>query len=162
MSFRKDFIWGAATASYQIEGAAYEDGKGRDIWSDFSHEPGKVFQEHSGDVACDHYHRFKEDVALMKKMGVKNYRFSVSWPRLIPEGVGKVNPQGVAFYNALIDELIANSIRPFMTIFHWDYPSALQQKGAWTNPDSPKWFESYTEVIARCFGDRVKDFITFN
>ena len=162
MSFRKDFIWGAATASYQIEGAAYEDGKGSDIWSDFSHEPGKVFQGHNGDIACDHYHRFKEDVALMKRMGVKNYRFSVSWPRLIPEGVGEVNPQGVAFYNALIDELIANGIRPFMTLFHWDYPSALLKKGAWTNPDSPRWFESYTEVIARCFGDRVKDFITFN
>ena len=162
MSFRKDFIWGAATASYQIEGAAYEDGKGRDIWSDFSHEPGKVFQEHSGDVACDHYHRFKEDVALMKKMGVKNYRFSVSWPRLIPEGVGKVNPQGVAFYNALFDELIANGIRPFVTLFHWDYPAALQRLGAWENPQSPYWFEEYTALVAERFGDRVKDYITFN
>ena len=162
MSFRKDFIWGAATASYQIEGAAFNGGKGRDIWSDFSHEKGKVFQGHNGDVACDHYHRFKEDVALMKEMGVKNYRFSVCWPRILPEGTGKVNQQGIDFYNALIDELIAAGIRPLMTIFHWDYPSALQAKGAWTNPDSPKWFEEYTEVIARAFGDRVKDFITFN
>ena len=162
MSFRKDFIWGAATASYQIEGAAYEDGKGLNIWDRFSHEPGKVLEGHTGDVACDHYHRFKEDVALMKKMGVKNYRFSLSWARLIPQGVGAVNEAGVAFYNALIDELIANGIRPFVTLFHWDYPCALQAKGAWENPESPKWFEEYTTLCAKRFGDRVKDFITFN
>ncbi len=162
MSFRKDFIWGAATASYQIEGAAYEDGKGLSVWDRFSREPGKVLEGHTGDVACDHYHRFKEDVALMKAMGVKNYRFSLSWPRLLPQGVGEVNEAGVAFYNALIDELIANGIRPFVTLFHWDYPSALQAKGAWENPDSPKWFEEYATLVAQRFGDRVKDFITLN
>lgn len=162
MSFKKDFIWGAATASYQIEGAAYEDGKGLSVWDNFSHEPGKILEGHTGDVACDHYHLFKEDVALMKKMGVKNYRFSLSWPRLIPEGTGEVNEAGVAFYNALIDELIANGIRPFITLFHWDYPAALQAKGAWENPESPVWFEEYVTLCARRFGDRVKDFITLN
>ena len=162
MGFKKDFIWGAATASYQIEGAAYEGGKGLSVWDKFSHEPGKVLEGHTGDVACDHYHLFKEDVALMKRMGVKNYRFSLSWPRLIPNGVGEVNEEGVAFYNALIDELIENGIRPFVTLFHWDYPSALQAKGAWENPDSPYWFEAYASLCARRFGDRVKDFITLN
>ena len=137
MSFRKDFIWGAATASYQIEGAAFEDGKGPSVWDRFSHEPGKVLEGHTGDVACDHYHRFKEDVRLMKAMGVKNYRFSISWPRLLPQGVGEVNEQGVAFYDALIDELVAAGIRPIVTLFHWDYPSALQARGGWENPESP-------------------------
>lgn len=162
MSFRKDFIWGAATASYQIEGAAYEDGKGLNVWDRMTHEPGRVLEGHTGDTACDHYHRFKEDVALMKEMGIKNYRFSISWARLLPQGVGEVNEAGVAFYNALIDELIANGIRPFVTLFHWDYPCALQAKGAWENPDSPKWFEEYAVLCAKRFGDRVKDFITFN
>ena len=162
MSFRKDFIWGAATASYQIEGAAYEDGKGLSVWDRFSHEPGKIVEGHTGDVACDHYHRFKEDVALMKEMGVKNYRFSLSWPRLIPNGMGEVNEAGVSFYNALIDELIDAGIRPFITLFHWDYPVELQKRGAWENPDSPKWFEAYAELVAKRFGDRVKDFITLN
>ena len=162
MSFCKDFIWGAATASYQIEGAAAEDGKGPSVWDRFSHEPGKICFGHTGDVACDHYHRFREDVALMKEMGVKNYRFSLSWPRLLPEGTGKVNEKGVAFYNALIDELISAGIRPFVTLFHWDYPCALQARGAWENPESPLWFEAYAALCAQRFGDRVKDFITFN
>jgi len=162
MSFCKDFIWGVATASYQIEGAAYEDGKGLSVWDCFSHVPGKVLEGHNGDTACDHYRLFKQDVALMKAMGVKNYRFSLSWPRLIPQGTGPVNEAGVAFYNRLIDELLANGIRPFVTLFHWDYPQALQQKGAWENPESPLWFEEYATLCAKRFGDRVKDFITFN
>ena len=162
MSFRKDFIWGAATASYQIEGAAFEGGKGPSVWDRFSHEPGKVLEGHTGDVACDHYHRFREDVRLMKEMGVKNYRFSLSWPRLLPQGVGEVNEQGVAFYNALIDELLAAGLRPIVTLFHWDYPAALQARGAWENPESPAWFLEYATLCARRFGDRVKDFITFN
>jgi len=162
MGFRKDFIWGAATASYQIEGGAYEGGKGLSVWDQFSHEQGAVLFGHSGDTACDHYHRFKEDVALMKEMGVKNYRFSLSWPRLIPGGTGEVNEEGVAFYNALIDELLAAGIRPFITLFHWDHPAALQARGAWENPESPKWFENYAALCAQRFGDRVKDFITFN
>ena len=162
MGFRKDFIWGAATASYQIEGAAYEDGKGLSVWDRFSHEPGKVLEGHTGDIACDHYHHVKEDVALMKAMGVKNYRFSISWPRLLPEGTGEVNEKGVAFYNTLIDELIAAGIRPFVTLFHWDYPAALLARGGWENPESPKWFEEYAILCAQRFGDRVKDFITLN
>lgn len=162
MSFRKDFIWGTATASYQIEGAAFEDGKGESVWDRFSHEPGRILEGHNGDTACDHYHRFREDVALMKQMGVKAYRFSLSWPRLMPNGVCEVNEKGVAFYNALIDELLANGIRPIVTLFHWDYPTALQSWGAWENPESPMWFEAYAALCAQRFGDRVKDFITLN
>ena len=137
MGFRKDFIWGAATASYQIEGAAFEGGKGPSVWDRFSHEPGKILEGHNGDMACDHVHRFHEDVALMQELGIKNYRFSISWPRLIPEGVGAVNEEGVAFYNALIDALLEAGIRPIVTLFHWDYPCALQARGGWENPDSP-------------------------
>ena len=162
MSFREDFIWGAATASYQIEGAVQEDGCGESVWHRFAHTPGKVFCGHNGDVACDHYHRYKEDVALMKEMGIRNYRFSVSWPRVLPEGTGTVNEKGVEFYNNLINELLKNGITPYMTLFHWDYPSALQAKGGWENPDSPQWFEEYVSLCARRFGDRVKDFITLN
>lgn len=162
MSFRKDFIWGAATASYQIEGAAYEDGKGISVWDRFSHEPGKIFEGHTGDVACDHYHRYEEDAALMQQMGIKNYRFSIAWPRILPEGKGAVCQKGVDFYNRLIDTLLEKDIRPMATLFHWDYPSALQALGAWENPDSPQWFQEYTAVCAKHFGDRVKDYFTIN
>ncbi len=162
MSFRKDFIWGAATSSYQIEGAAQEDGRGESVWDRFAHTPGKVFMDHTGDVACDHYHRYREDVALMAGMGIRNYRFSIAWPRLLPEGTGAANEKGLDFYDRLIDELLAHGIRPFATLFHWDYPCALQARGGWENPDSPKWFLDYAELIAKRYGDRVKDFITFN
>lgn len=162
MSFCKDFIWGVATASYQIEGAVNEDGRTESVWDRFSHTPGKIREGHNGDIACDHYHLYPQDVALMAELGIKNYRFSVSWSRILPNGTGEVNEKGVAFYNNLINELIKHGIRPFMTLFHWDLPSVLQAKGAWENPDSPKWFEEYTSVCARAFGDRVKDFITFN
>ena len=161
MSFRKDFIWGAATASYQIEGAAFEAGKGASVWDTFSHWDGKILHGDTGDIACDHYHRFRDDVKLMGQLGVKNYRFSLSWPRLLPDGTGRVNEEGVAFYNQLIDALLENGIRPFVTLFHWDYPQALQDRGAWANPDSPAWFEEYAALCARRFGDRVKDVITF-
>ena len=136
MSFKKDFIWGAATASYQIEGAWNEDGKGSNIWDDFSHIPGKVDFGATGDTACDHYHRYKEDVQLMKKCGLKAYRFSISWARILPEGTGTVNEKGIEFYNNLINELIANNITPFITLYHWDLPSALYVKGGWLNPES--------------------------
>ena len=138
MGFGKDFIWGAATASYQIEGAAREDGRGLSVWDTFSHPPGKVLLGHTGDTACDHYHRFADDAALMRQLGVKNYRFSIAWPRLMPEGTVTVNPKGIDFYNRLIDALLENGVRPFATLFHWDYPSALQARGAWENPDSPR------------------------
>ena len=125
MSFKKDFLWGVASAAYQIEGAAFEDGKGLSIWDVYSHIPGKIKEEHNGDVACDHYHRYKEDVALMKELGTKVYRFSVSWARVLPNGVGEVNQKGIDFYNNLIDELLAAGITPCLVLFHWDYPYEL-------------------------------------
>jgi len=162
MSFRTDFIWGAATAAYQIEGAWNEDGKGPSVWDDFTHIPGKIFGDHTGDVACDHYHRVEEDVSLMAALGIRNYRFSVSWPRLMPDGIGAVNEKGVAFYDRLIDVLLEKGIRPFMTLFHWDYPSGAQMRGGWQNPDSADWFADYVSLCAKRYGDRVKDFITLN
>lgn len=162
MAFRKDFIWGAATAAYQIEGAAFEDGKGPCVWDEYSHTKGKVLGGDTGDIACDHYHRYKDDAALLKTLGIPNYRFSVCWPRLMPEGKGPVNQKGVDFYSRLIDELLKNGVRPFMTLFHWEYPLALARLGGWENPDSPKWFADYAQLIAERYGDRVKDFITLN
>ena len=162
MPFNKDFIWGAATASYQIEGAAFEDGKGLSVWDRFSHTPGKVFEGHTGDTACDHYHLLETDLDLMAQMGIRNYRFSVSWPRILPSGTGQVNEKGIAFYNRLIDGLIARGIRPFMTLFHWDYPVELLKRGGWENPQSVDWFVEFTSLCARRFGDRVKDFIPMN
>lgn len=162
MGFSKDFVWGAATASYQIEGAWNEDGKGANIWDDFSHRPGTIQDKSTGDVACDHYHLYKDDVKMMKDMGLKAYRFSISWSRIIPEGTGAINQKGIDFYNNLINELIKNDITPYITLFHWDLPTALYVRGGWLNPESSQWFEYYTKVIAENFGDRVKHFITFN
>lgn len=162
MGFRKDFVWGAATASYQVEGAAFEDGKGRNIWDVFSHTNGKVYENHNGDIACDEYHRYKEDVQLLKAMDIKAYRFSVSWARILPEGTGRVNPRGIDYYNRLIDELIANGIEPYMTLYHWDLPYALHLQGGWQNPASPEWFYEYAKVLAVHFSDRVKYFFTLN
>lgn len=162
MGFNKDFVWGIATSSYQIEGAYKEDGKGLNIWDVFSHEPGNVQQDHTGDVACDHYHKFKEDVALMKELGIKAYRFSLSWTRIFPEGTGKVNEKGVKFYSDLIDELLKNGIEPYITLFHWDYPYALYKKGGWLNGESVKWFADYAAKVSELYSDRVKYFITFN
>lgn len=162
MGFRKDFVWGAATAAYQIEGAVNEDGRGLSNWDMFCREPGRILNNDTGDFACDHYHRVEEDVRLMAELGLKAYRFSVAWPRIIPDGTGEVNQKGIDFYNKLIDLLLQNNIEPYMTIFHWDLPYALEEKGAWRNPESPYWFERYTEIIAKAFGDRVKNFVTFN
>ena len=162
MGFKKDFVWGAATASYQIEGAANEDGRGMSIWDEFSHTEGNVFQGHTGDVACDHYHRFREDVKLMSELGLKAYRFSISWSRLIPDGSGAVNQKGIDFYNDLIDELLKYGIEPYVTLYHWDLPYALHLKGGWLNDDISDLFEKYTRLVAESFGDRVKNFITFN
>ena len=162
MRFEKDFVWGAATASYQVEGAAYEDGKGRNIWDVFSSEPGNVYEGHTGDVACDQYHHFREDVALMKEIGVKAYRFSVSWARILPDGTGAVNEKGIAYYNMLIDELLRAGIEPYMTLYHWDLPYELHKRGGWLNPDIENWFYSYAKLIAQRFSDRVKHFFTIN
>ncbi|MBE6836505.1 MAG: beta-glucosidase [Ruminococcus sp.] len=162
MSFRKDFAWGVATASYQIEGATYEDGKGLSVWDEFTHINGKILDNSTGDVACDHYHRYKEDVKLMAELGIKAYRFSICWPRIIPDGIGEVNQKGLDFYNSLIDELLKYGIEPYVTLYHWDLPYELHKKGGWLNSESVDWFEYYTSVFAKHFGDRVKNFITFN
>lgn len=162
MGFSKDFLWGVASAAYQIEGAADEDGKGQSIWDVFTHEGGHVREDDNGDVACDHYHRYKEDVALMAELGARTYRFSISWSRVIPKGIGEVNPKGIEFYNNLIDELLSKGIEPCIVLFHWDLPQALEEKGGWLNPESVDWFVYYTEVCAKAFGDRCKIFYTFN
>lgn len=160
MPFQKDFLWGTATASFQIEGAA--DKRGDSIWDAFCRQPGRVYHGHDGRVACDHVRLFREDVKLMKELGLRNYRFSVSWPRVIPDGCGEVNREGLQFYSDLVDCLLENGIRPFVTLYHWDLPQALQSKGGFSNPQIVEWFRRYTEVVARCFGDRVKDYMTFN
>lgn len=162
MAFKKDFVWGAATASFQVEGAAFEDGKGLSVWDVFCERGGKVYQNHTGEVACDHYHRLEEDLDLMKELGLKAYRFSVSWPRILPMGTGQVNPKGIDFYNRLIDGLIERGITPFMTLFHWDLPYELYLKGAWLNSDMSDYFAEYAGVIAENFGDRVKHYFTLN
>ncbi|NLM50664.1 MAG: beta-glucosidase [Clostridiaceae bacterium] len=160
--FKKDFFWGTATASYQIEGAFNQDGRGLSVWDVFSRWPGKVRDGHNGDIACDHYNRYKEDVKLMKELGINAYRFSVSWSRVLPDGIGKVNEKGLDFYDRLVDELLKNNITPFMTLFHWDYPYELYRKGGWLNPDSPKWFLEYTKVLCDRLSDRVQYYMTLN
>lgn len=162
MAFKNDFVWGAATASYQVEGAAYEDGKGLNIWDVFTHEKGRIYEDHNGDVACDQYHRYLEDIAIMKSMGIKAYRFSLSWARILPEGTGTVNEKGIAFYNRLIDALLENGIEPYVTLYHWDLPYELHKQGGWLNPGSVEWFGEYAKVAAEAFSDRVKNFFTFN
>ncbi len=162
LNFPPGFVWGAATASYQIEGAWSEDGKGESIWDRFTHTPGHVKQGHTGDVACDHYHRWREDVALMQEIGLDAYRFSISWPRVIPEGRGVVNPAGLDFYSRLVDELLEAGIRPFVTLYHWDLPQALQDAGGWPARETAEAFVEYADVVSRHLGDRVSDWITHN
>lgn len=162
MGFPKDFAWGVAAASYQVEGAAREDGKGLSVWDMVSRQPGKVFDAHNGDIACDHYHRYQEDVDIMREMGVQAYRLSVSWPRVMPDGVGRVNEKGLAFYDRLIDSLLAAHIDPWVTLFHWDYPHELFCKGGWLNPDSSDWFADYARVIVERLSDRVSHWMTLN
>ncbi|MCL1981951.1 MAG: GH1 family beta-glucosidase [Clostridiales bacterium] len=160
--FPKDFAWGAATSAYQIEGAACQDGKGESVWDVFCRQPGRVYGGHTGDVACDHYHRFDEDFSIMESLGIRNYRFSFAWPRLLPEGTGAVNQKGLEFYDRLIDSMMAHGIMPHATLFHWDYPYALFCRGGWLNDDSPGWFAEYAELLARRYGDRVKNIFTLN
>ena len=162
MSFKNDFLWGAATAAYQIEGAAFEDGKGLSIWDSFSHTKGKTYLGHNGDIACDDYHRLEEDLDILSSLGIKSYRFSVSWSRIIPNGTGKINEKGIEFYSRLIDGLIKRGITPCLTLFHWDLPYALHLKGGWLNDESPDWFAEFAAVIKKYFGDRVHLFITLN
>jgi beta-glucosidase len=161
-SFPKNFVWGAATAAYQIEGAWNKDGKGESIWDRFSHAPGNVDNGDTGDVACDHYHRWREDVALMRAMGLKAYRFSIAWSRILPAGRGEVNQAGIDFYSSLVDALLEADIEPWVTLYHWDLPQALQDEGGWPARMSVEAFVDYTDVVTRALGDRVKNWITFN
>lgn len=156
------FIWGVATSSYQIEGYPLADGGGACIWHEFSHTPGNVTGNDNGDVACDHYHRYEEDVELMRRLGVGGYRFSVRWPRIIPSGTGPINEHGLDFYDRLVDRLLQHGIRPFLTLYHWDLPTRLQDRGGWTNPDMPGWFADYARVVVRRLGDRVHHVLTLN
>lgn len=160
--FPKEFIWGAATAAYQIEGAVKEDGRGESIWDRFSHTPGKIYRGDTGDIACDHYHRYQEDILLMKELGLKSYRFSIAWPRIFPDGKGSINTRGVDFYNRLIDELLEAGIEPAATLYHWDLPQALQDQGGWGTRATVGAFEDYAKVAFQRFGDRVGRWITFN
>ena len=161
--FPSDFLWGCATAAYQVEGGAKDDDRGPSIWDTFSHIPGKVHNNDNGDVADDSYHRYKEDVGLLKWLGAKIYRFSTSWSRIFPEGSGKANPKGIDFYSRLVDELLANGITPFCTLFHWDLPQALQDRyQGWQSPETSKAFGDFAGYVAEKLSDRVKYFFTMN
>jgi len=160
--FPDGFLWGTATAAYQIEGGHDADGKGPSIWDTFSHVPGKIYQDQNGDIACDHYHRYRDDVALMAGLGLNAYRFSVSWPRVIPGGSGAANTKGLDFYSKLVDGLLEHHIRPFVTLYHWDLPQALQDRGGWGARDTALAFGEYAAMLGRSLGDRVKDWITLN
>lgn len=162
MGFSKDFLWGVATADYQIEGAYNEDGKGLGIWDVYTRLPNKVDNNEKGDIACDHYHRFKEDIKLMKELGIKNYRFAISWARILPNGIGKINEKGLKFYSDLVDELLSNGIEPLVTLYHWNFPNELHRKGGWLNRESSDWFAYYTKVVVDALSDRVRYWMTFN
>ena len=162
MTFPKGFTWGVASAAYQVEGAPLEDGKGPSVWDMFCRKPGVIWRGQTGDVACDHYHRFREDVALMKELGIRAYRFSIAWARVLPEGVGTVNEKGIAFYEQLVDALLAAGVEPWVTLFHWDYPLALYRRGGWLNRASAEWFAEYARVVARRLSDRVTHWMTLN
>jgi beta-glucosidase len=162
LTFPEGFIWGAATAAYQIEGAANEDGRGPSIWDTFSHTPGNIFNGDTGDVAGDHYHRWKEDVDLIASLRLDAYRFSVAWPRIQPLGKGTVNAPGLDFYDRLVDELLSNNIQPWVTLYHWDLPQALQDEGGWRNRQTADYFADYASIMAQRLGDRVQHWITLN
>ncbi|MEA3395994.1 MAG: GH1 family beta-glucosidase [Chloroflexota bacterium] len=162
MSFPKDFVWGAAAASYQVEGGADEDGRGLSVWDMLCRQPGKIWEGNTGAVACDHYHRYAEDARLMRKIGLQAYRLSISWPRVLPEGVGAVNEPGLAFYDRLVDALLENGMEPWVTLFHWDYPYALYCRGGWLNRDSANWFADYAAVVVDRLSDRVSHWMPQN
>lgn len=160
--FNKEFLWGVSTASYQIEGGYLQDNKSLSIWDSFTNKKGNTYKNQNGNIACNHYNRYKEDIKYIKELGVNVYRFSISWCRILPNNLNQINDKGVNFYNNLIDQLIQNNITPFVTLFHWDLPEYLQQKGGFLNDDFPNWFEKYTEVICNIFKDKVTNYITFN
>jgi beta-glucosidase len=158
----RGFTWGVSTSSYQIEGAAHEDGRASSIWDTYCRQAGRITNGDTGDVACDHYHRYLTDIALLSDLGVNAYRFSVSWPRVIPDGRGAPNEAGLAFYDRLLDALVGAGIEPWLCLYHWDLPQALQDAGGWTNRNCVDWFADYATLIGRRFGERVKRFATFN
>jgi beta-glucosidase len=160
--FPAGFLWGAATSAYQVEGSPLADGAGPSIWHRFAHTPGLTAGGDTGDVACDHYHRYPEDIALMRDIGLTAYRFSISWGRIFPSGTGGVNPRGLAFYDRLIDTLLESEIQPLVTLYHWDLPAALDDRGGWLNPDIAGWFADYATAVFRAFDDRVPMWATLN
>lgn len=160
--FPKDFLWGASTSSYQVEGATKTDGRGESIWDVFCRKPGAILNGQNADIACDHYNRYREDVRLMKGLGLKAYRFSVSWPRIQPQGTGAVNEKGLDFYKQLVDELNAVGVAPCLTLYHWDFPQALEARGGWLNRDAANWFADFAAIVARALSDRVQVWITMN
>ncbi|MCA1554566.1 MAG: family 1 glycosylhydrolase, partial [Chloroflexi bacterium] len=162
LKFPENFLWGAATSAYQIEGAYDEDGRGRSIWDTFCGLPKKIRTGENGNVACDHYHRWHEDVELMSKLGLKAYRFSIAWPRVVPGGVGPISQKGLDFYSRLVDALLAKNIVPMPTLFHWDLPQPLQDKGGWTKRDTAKYFADYARTVGAYLSDRVTYWITHN
>ncbi|HEY80694.1 MAG TPA: beta-glucosidase [Caldilineae bacterium] len=162
ITFPQDFLWGAATSSYQIEGAWNEDGKGESIWDRFTHTPGKIIDGSTGDVACDHYHRWEDDLDLMQAMGMQAYRFSIAWPRILPQGRGQVNQAGLDFYDRLVDGLLARGIAPFVTLYHWDLPQALEDAGGWPARATAEAFVAYADAVSARLGDRVTRWITHN
>jgi beta-glucosidase len=160
--FPTDFLWGAATSAYQIEGSPLADGAGESIWHRFSHAPGTVADHSHGDIACDHYHRFRDDVNLMRELGIRAYRFSTSWSRVLPNGFGRVNQAGLDFYRRLVDALLENHIQPMLTLYHWDLPQSLEERGGWASPQSADWFAEYAQLMYRALADRVKLWTTIN
>jgi len=162
ITFPDGFLWGVSSSSYQVEGAWNEDGKGESIWDRFSHTPGNIKNGDTGDIACNHYHLHKKDVALMRELGVQAYRFSISWPRVLPKGKGATNRVGLEFYNRLVDELLEAGIEPWVCLYHWDLPQALQDEGGWTNRSIARSFADYAGLIARELGDRVKRWLILN
>ena len=160
--FGKDFLWGVATAAYQIEGAWNKDGKGVSIWDTFTHKKGKVKTKENGDTACDFYHRYPEDIGLVQQMGFDVNRFSLSWSRIMPNGTGVINQKGVDFYHKVIDECIAKGVQPWITLYHWDLPQALEDKGGWTNREVIAWFSEYVEFCTKTFGDKVKNWMVLS
>ncbi|MBC7895010.1 MAG: family 1 glycosylhydrolase, partial [Cytophagaceae bacterium] len=162
MRFPADFLWGASTSAYQVEGAPFADGAGPSIWHRFTHSPGLTAGDETGDIACDHYHRYAEDVALMRELGLNAYRFSISWSRILPKGTGQVNQGGLDFYRRLVDALLEAGIAPNATLFHWDLPAALDDRGGWLNRDIANWFGEYADVVGRALGDRVAMWATLN
>jgi beta-glucosidase len=162
MKWPKNFVWGTATASYQIEGAVHKDDRADSIWDVFCRRPNAIVNNDSGEIACDHYNRYEEDVTLLSQLGVTAYRFSCAWPRILPNGTGKSNSKGLDFYDRLVDRLLEHNITPWLTLYHWDLPQTLQDKGGWTNRDIVGWFSDYAEIVTDSLGDRISNFMILN